>query len=531
LDALQRLKEAARELKKAPGVAREIDESVRMGRTLRGPAEAPGPPAAPRAAGPAGVRAVLVVHGMGQQVRFQALDQIAQGLLREAGGGAKSPTARAVAIGDEMYQRLELFLPLADGGEREVHVYETYWAEITEGRVTLRDVTSFLFGASLNGFRNLGGVLRYSFGRAHTIRPPFSAVIGLLGACGVLLALAAMNGVLLALAALKGLEPGFVPDSIKTRFADNASALLAVLTSFSLATLALLLVLAGAEWAKRRTARVRLEGLWRALGAALEGVFLLWLSLTILAGLAVAVLVSGIGPESRMRETLSCPWLATHWMLPLVALLLASYAVRRFLVQYLGDVAAYVTSYRIDRFADLRNRVKEVVRKTTAAIYEATEEPESRVWAYDGVAVVAHSLGSVIAYDALNELLLEDAVSAERRDVAARTRLLLTFGSPLEKTAFVFSSRATTYAREALAAALQPLISNYSFRPFRWVNVFSRRDPISGRLTSYDDSSQPLYRERRVRNLQDRAAVLPLLAHLEYFNDPVVIRQLVRALR
>jgi hypothetical protein len=69
------------------------------------------------------------------------------------------------------------------------------------------------------------------------------------------------------------------------------------------------------------------------------------------------------------------------------------------------------------------------------------------------------------------------------------------------------------------------------FRPFRWVNVFSRRDPISGRLTSYDDSRQPLYRKRRVRNLPDRAAVLPLLAHLEYFSNPVVIRQLVRALR
>ena len=531
MDALQRLREAARELRKPANVAREVDHSVRMGRTRRRAAEEPGPAAAPRAAGPGGVRAVLVVHGMGQQVRFQALDQIAEGLLREAGESARKPTARAVAIGDEMYQRLELFLPLADGGEREVHVYETYWAEITEGRVTVRDVTSFLFGAAFNGFRNLGGVSRYSFGRDHTLRPPFSAVVGLLGACGVLLTFAAMNGVLLALAALKGFEPGFVPDSIKARFTDNASALLALLTSFSLATLALLIVLFGAEWAKRRTARVPLDGLWRALGVALQGVFVLWLSLTILAGLAVAVLASGIGPESAIREALSCPWLAKHWMLPLAALLLASFAVRRFLVQYLGDVAAYVTSYRIDRFADLRNQVKEVVRKTAAAIYEATEAPESKVRAYDGVAVVAHSLGSVIAYDALNALLLDDTFSAEARDVAARTRLFLTFGSPLEKTAFVFSTRATTYAREALATALQPLISDYAFRPFRWVNVFSRRDPISGRLTSYDDSSQALYRRRRVRNLPDRAAVLPLLAHLEYFNDPVVIRQLVRALR
>ncbi len=478
-------------------------------------------------------RAVLVVHGMGQQVRFQGLDQIAQGLLRETGGGTRNPVARTVKIGDETYQRLELFLPLPRGGEREVHVYEAYWAPITEGQVTLRDVTSFLFGAVFNGVRNLGGALHYSFGRANTIWPPFSAVMALGSAFGVLLTLVAMNGVLLALAALNGLEPGFVSDSIKGHLMDGEPALLAILAAFSLATLALLLVLAGVELAKRRTARVRLDGLWRALGAALQALFLVWLSLTLLAGLAVAVLVSGFGPASWLRDTFSSPWLAEHWMLPLAALLLASAVVRRLFVQYLGDVAAYVTSYQLDRFNEVRQRIKEIARKTAAALYEATKDAESGTRAYEGVAVVAHSLGSVVAYDALNALIVDDMVSAEKRDVAKRTRVFLTFGSPLDKTAFLFASQAkkTTDAREALVAALQPLISDYAFRPFRWINVFSRRDPISGPLTSYDDPSQPLYRERRIRNLPDRAAVLPLLAHLEYFSDTVMIRQLVRALR
>ena len=144
------------------------------------------------------MRAVLVVHGMGQQVRFEGLDQIAQGLLRETGGGTRKPVARTVRIGDETYQRLELFLPLPDAGEREVHVYEVYWAPITEGEVSLRDVTSFLIGAAFNGLRNFRGALRYTFGRAHTIRPSLSAAFALLSAFGVLLALVAMNGILLA---------------------------------------------------------------------------------------------------------------------------------------------------------------------------------------------------------------------------------------------------------------------------------------------------------------------------------------------
>jgi hypothetical protein len=495
-----------------------------------------GPPLAAAAIEPGApakepVRAVLVVHGIGQQVRFQTLDEIAQGLLREA-GSTRPPAARSVRIGDDTFQRLELFLPLPGGGEREVHVYEAYWAPITEGQVSLRDVTSFLFGAGFNGLRNLGGALRYSFGRARTIRPSAGGTVALGSAFGVLLTLVAMNAVLLALAVLSGLEPGFVPDTLKARLAQGAPALLAILTAFGLATLALLLAVALADWMKRRTARARLDGLWRAVGAALQLLFLLWLGLTLLSGLAVVVLVSGVGPAIWLRGELFCPWLKTYWLLPLLVLLAASAAVRRLFVEYVGDIAAYVTSYRLDRFAEVRGRIKALVWKAAAALYEATEDAASAAWAYDGVAVVAHSLGSVIAYDALNALLVEDAVSPEKRGVAARTRLFLTFGSPLEKTAFLFATQSsrTTDTREALVAALQPLISDYAFRPFRWVNVFSSRDPVSGRLESYDDPDDPLFRRRRIRNLPDRSAVLPLIAHLEYFGGAVVHRQLRRAL-
>ena len=44
---------------------------------------------------------------------------------------------------------------------------------------------------------------------------------------------------------------------------------------------------------------------------------------------------------------------------------------------------------------------------------------------------VGHSLGSVIAYDALNRLLRDDAAASVALEVKKRTKLLLTFGSPL----------------------------------------------------------------------------------------------------
>ncbi|MBA3317418.1 MAG: hypothetical protein H0T50_04930 [Gemmatimonadales bacterium] len=98
-----------------------------------------------------------------------------------------------------------------------------------------------------------------------------------------------------------------------------------------------------------------------------------------------------------------------HWPLRLlvtwVAVLLLSGAVRRFLVQYLGDVAAYVESHTVDRFAALRARIRECVTDRARAIYGAAG-PEG----YAGVVVVGHSLGSVVSYDVLNQLLCEDAI-------------------------------------------------------------------------------------------------------------------------
>lgn len=89
--------------------------------------------------------ALFVAHGMGQQLRFQTLDATAQGLLAAASSHAsKTRTAtaaseirtRTVAIGDrkEVVQRAEFEMVDANGAEVEVHVYEGYWAPLTEGK-------------------------------------------------------------------------------------------------------------------------------------------------------------------------------------------------------------------------------------------------------------------------------------------------------------------------------------------------------------------------------------------------------------
>ena len=145
-------------------------------------------------------------------------------------------------------------------------------------------------------------------------------------------------------------------------------------------------------------------------------------------------------------------------------------------------------------------------------------------------------LGSVIAYDTLNRLILDDTpprageADAGGLSVVSRTRLFLTFGSPLDKTAFLFGVQGmrTTEAREALAASVQPMLCDYALRPRKWINIYSPWDIVSGYLDYYDPpgSTDP----RRVENRIDPHATTLLKAHLEYWRNPLLFQILHREL-
>ena len=154
---------------------------------------------------------------------------------------------------------------------------------------------------------------------------------------------------------------------------------------------------------------------------------------------------------------------------------------------------------------------------------------------------VGHSLGSVISYDSLNELILEDELSTPPLYIPQRTKLLLTFGSPLDKTAFIFRTHKDqgSEIREA-AAAVQPMISSYRHRPRRWINIFSRNDWVSGKLDFYDRNpapkppAMPLESAMNVpipvENMEDWNAQIPLVAHLQYWGNPLFRKVLYDAI-
>ena len=106
--------------------------------------------------------------------------------------------------------------------------------------------------------------------------------------------------------------------------------------------------------------------------------------------------------------------------------------------------------------------------------------------------------------------------------VVERTKLLLTFGSPLDKTAFVFRTQKAEReidVREALAGAQQPLILSYEMRRARWINLWSPSDWISGPI-GYYDSPQPLPGQG-VCNIENPGSKRPDKAHTGYWTEPL----------
>jgi hypothetical protein len=479
--------------------------------------------------------AVLAVHGMGQQVPFETLHAVAQTVVEQhcaVGGTASHYVARQVSVKDRWHPRVEVTLhaPGADaggataGGAHEVHFYEAYWAPLTEGEVRWWDVVSFLLGAAWRGLaRSSAGFERWMFGRFVQCR---LATWGRwhLALAAAIVVLAPCAGVLLAAYPAVALLTQLVTDGggVWDTLLLTRLGLLCLLLVSLLATLASLGGLTSTfrywlprhEWRGGRTRSLVVLTLATLIALAISGVALAWTVQRLSTGPAADELPS---------------W--AHWIIAIaggVAVLRA----RTVIVQYVGDVTAYVSSHSVSRFAEIRTAIQRVGRDIAHAIYGAQgDTPNERL--YSEVVVLGHSLGSVVAYDVLNESIRRDWALASRGhgtlDVVQRTRRFITFGSPLDKTAFFFrTQKDDLVVREVLAAAVQPIIVSAHRWPGAWINIWSPWDWISGRLDYYDDPSGTRVVDNHV---DDEASVWPGPAHSGYWARSRFKRALYDAVR
>ena len=125
------------------------------------------------------------------------------------------------------------------------------------------------------------------------------------------------------------------------------------------------------------------------------------------------------------------------------ALVMCWYYVRYFLVEFVGDVAIYVSAYSANRFWEVREAIQNQCRKALLALYDAKDS--NGHFEYDQVIVLGHSLLGLSWLTTLSMVLVEDILrtEADRRLFAGeRTRLFLTFGSPLDKVTYLFRAQA-----------------------------------------------------------------------------------------
>lgn len=571
------------------------DTSPPRDKTNAGPESNP-----PDSAGGGRKVAIFVLHGMGQQVPFSTLDQVSDKLQAVNGTPGAPLTVRSVRFDDDRWlRRVELILK----PNVEVHLYEGYWAPFTEGRVTLRQVIAFLFGAARNGMRHGRSTFcRWMFGDYRHFKPLGRTTLYLLIAAAALCSLLILDSTIALVSAALALRAG-MPNWLSKGLLNDL-------------TLVVNFVLAGA--AVGVLGYLFSRALTSARSAALKAVrfaltvipFALFLAVLILAGVALIALPYGHAksgkalslmpyflPEfgdlmvSFLTKTVAIVIaffvIRTIWFLAqlvwsdvfgrssqddfwgrvatallagsVVALLIGAgrllehllpssaltpdalrnliwatllpltIFVRKILVQFVGDVAIYVTPYKLDEFNELRDKIRDEMSKSARCVYSLRREAGGEPL-YEQVYMVGHSLGSVIAYDILNQLIREDQTRNELH-VAERTPLLLTFGSPLDKTAFLFAVQHNLHGpREALASAGQPLIQSYAWRPRRWVNVYSPWDIVSGPLDLFDaqpSNGLPELPERRVCNIKDPKATALLKAHVAYWNTDIVYEVLL----
>jgi hypothetical protein len=467
--------------------------------------------------------AILVSHGMGQQVPFETIDGVVQAVyrgLQALHANVGDITIKAARLGshnlDEEPELVRAELTIGEGnGKHEVHVYEAYWAPITEGKVNATDVVRFLFFAGWNGIKNTiltRSFQRWMFKEYFSFPIPISQLFGLATLLVLLVALVFINSVVAAAAASHAIG------AAKT---FPSGLLLSQLTWDLLVVDAAALFI----W----------MGLWRWLFHLLAWLFLSLGAFLVIVG---AVLMAGhlaeweyfVGlPPGESWQTWVAKWpivVLSIWVVEFWAVSRA----RNLLIQYVGDVAAYVSAHAVSKFWEVRQQIWKMTMKVARAVYGA-KTADGKGDFYGSVIVVGHSLGSVIGYDILNGLMIEDGFSAAPLNVADRTRMFLTFGSPLDKIAFLFRTfkGRCSMVREVGSAAIQPMIAAYAHRPKEWVNLWSSADIISGELNYYDDPGDGR-NSQAVSNLKDDAASTPLVAHVQYWDGDMFAEHLARAI-
>ena len=474
--------------------------------------------------------AMLVIHGIGEQNPYETLDSFAQGVFRDLTERLHhNPNLESLrtALKDWTQVGMRLTLNAGQGpAEGRIDLFEYYWAPETEDKLSWKDTLTWLLRTDLTPLRYFADNLQMMMkatapGRKlHAFRDAVALYLREILRV-LLLHIPLAAGLLWLLVWLS--HPRKLWSSLQPTIADLRAYLIwpnvLVLACDALALLMLYFMLqSGAAylWRRRETIQGWAEGLWFLLAAVSAALFFFaGHKIAAVAQVDLAPLWGAIWEHKR------------QWMYAFGAVLAAGF-IRYALTGYVADVAVYVTS---DAKAKNYTARTAILKGSTEALKRILTDPQ-----YDYVVLAGHSLGSVIAYDTVNELLVQfNGALGPAYDrpslpltLAQLQKLkgLVTFGSPLDKTYYFF--REEVKENQAIRAQILSMLHSFrkvpsgrDYTPFQfvyhfpqldnltWVNAYAHADPVSGRLKFY-----------RLNDQRAFPYLVPGLAHLSYWKDP-----------
>jgi hypothetical protein len=478
--------------------------------------------------------AMLVIHGIGEQNPYETLDNFARHLTeffkKECGF---KPAIKPEKIEHDDWVEVCLHLTTPDRGPKrgtgEIDLYEYYWAPCTEGKITYREVLRWLAITTLTPIRYLAVNLEVESddGRIGAVKVFFKELFRIFFLYLPLLVAMAWGAFWYHARGAKPLQE--LLQSLSNWVQHPHTALVLVMLGLYVTGLYLLIFAASCfakMLAKRPSIQPHAERAWGILASVI--------GVALVAAAWVLGPAAGFGSGARRFELFAT--LIRHFLAVLPLLL--AWAWFYFLEYYVGDVAVYVTS---DQKAQNYAARVEILNGSTLALTRLlkaqSKGPDGKEeYKYDGVILVGHSLGSVIAYDSIDELLdasdasadelvpKQESVQITRKDLEKLTGLV-TFGSPLDKIYYFF--REHVASDQAIRAQILSYL--HSFRKVRshrdygdyeftydapqlprlqWLNAWSIMDVVSGKLRFYT-----------VTNRQHFWYWVPLAAHLSYWKD------------
>jgi len=210
-----------------------------------------------------------------------------------------------------------------------------------------------------------------------------------------------------------------------------------------------------------------------------RGVKRKWLSDLLIFGCMLTVIVAALIALTN-RDVLASPGMNLFALVLLVA-------VYRCAANYLGDAVRYTACPYYSKHGRVQRRVRRLARSALRA----------KAHIYDSVVVVGHSLGSIIAADALESMLVTSPGNSRLPNMH-----FVTMGSPLEKFA---SFRMDPWNGASRIRFLRRAVQGGAIR---WTNFLYRLDPVADHISGAHN---------RVPG-----AGWPMVSHVSYWKDLAV---------